>query len=45
MKSAPGMLISDVAEESGFSSEQSFFRTFKAHTGMTPQEWKKTAGV
>lgn len=45
MKSAPGMLISDVAEDSGFSSEQSFFRTFKARTGMTPQEWKKTAGV
>jgi AraC-like DNA-binding protein len=36
----PDMLLADIAEESGFSNEQSFFRTFKARTGLTPQEWK-----
>ena len=34
------MLLADVADECGFSNEQSFFRTFKARTGLTPQEWK-----
>ena len=43
MRTKPQMRLSDVAEESGFSSEQSFFRTFKSMTGMTPQEWKDTA--
>ena len=33
-------LLSDIADESGFSNEQSFFRCFKARTGLTPQEWK-----
>ena len=40
MREHPEMLLADVAEESGFSNEQSFFRTFKARTGLTPQEWK-----
>lgn len=43
MRTKPQMRLSDVAEESGFSSEQSFFRTFKSMTGMTPQEWKEAA--
>ncbi|MBQ4188716.1 MAG: AraC family transcriptional regulator [Bacteroidales bacterium] len=43
MRAKPQMRLSDVAEESGFSSEQSFFRTFKSMTGMTPQEWKDAA--
>ena len=28
-----------IGTESGFSSEQSFFRVFKSLTGMTPKEW------
>lgn len=28
-----------VSEESGFSNETTFFRTFKLFTGMTPREW------
>ena len=42
MTTNPDMLLAEVAEESGFSNEQSFFRTFKARTGLTPQEWKAT---
>ena len=40
MREHPDMLLDDVADESGFSSRTSFFRNFKALTGMTPQEWK-----
>ena len=36
------MLLDDVADESGFSSRTTFFRSFKAITGATPQEWKKS---
>lgn len=32
--------LNHVAVESGFSNETSFFRSFKALTGMTPTEWK-----
>ena len=35
----PDMLLDDVAEESGFASRSSFFRNFKAQTGLTPMEW------
>jgi len=35
----PAMKLSRVCTESGFSNETSFFRTFKALTGMTPKEW------
>ena len=38
----PDMKISEVWMQSGFSTETSFFRTFKAVTGMTPTEWKNT---
>ena len=41
MREHPDMLLDDVADESGFSSRTTFFRSFKALTGMTPQEWKK----
>lgn len=43
MREHPDMLLDDVADESGFSSRTSFFRNFKALTGMTPQEWKNNA--
>lgn len=36
----PDRKLSDIYIESGFANETSFFRTFKALTGMTPKEWK-----
>jgi len=36
----PSPPVHDVADESGFSSRTTFFRNFKALTGVTPQEWK-----
>ncbi len=35
----PQKKIVQVSLESGFANETSFFRTFKALTGMTPKEW------
>ncbi len=35
----PDRKVSEVVEESGFSSEASFFRNFKTLTGQTPGEW------
>jgi AraC-like DNA-binding protein len=43
MRENPQMLLTNVAEESGFSSEKSFFRTFKAKTGLTPTQWKQSS--
>ena len=40
MRKHPDMRLLEVAEESGFASEKSFFRTFKSRLGMTPGEWK-----
>jgi len=42
MREHPDMLLDEVADESGFSSRTTFFRSFKALTGTTPQEWKKS---
>ena len=39
LSSHPEMKSSAVGTESGFSSEASFYRQFKAVTGMTPKEW------
>lgn len=36
----PDKKINIIGQESGFANETSFFRTFKAITGMTPNEWK-----
>lgn len=33
------MKMAIIAAEAGFSSEATFFRNFKAVTGMTPREW------
>ena len=35
----PDMRLSQISEESGFSSEVTFYRNFKARTGQTPGEW------
>lgn len=39
LQSEPDMKVSAVALQSGFANETSFFRSFKAHVGMTPREW------
>lgn len=36
----PTLRLSQVAEESGFTNERTFLRTFKAACGVTPSEWK-----
>lgn len=41
MRNNASMNLSQVAEESGFSNERNFLRTFKATCGMTPSEWKQ----
>ena len=41
MRSQPDIKVSEVWMASGFSTETSFFRTFKAVTGMTPNEFKQ----
>lgn len=35
------MKVSTVGMKSGFANERSFFRSFKAATGVTPKEWKE----
>jgi AraC-like DNA-binding protein len=39
LRDHPDKKIASVAYESGFANETSFFRAFKALTGMTPREW------
>lgn len=39
--SVKGTKLSQIAEEAGFASEQSFYRNFKKFVGMTPIEWAK----
>jgi len=39
LRRQPDVKTATVATESGFSTEASFFRNFKAVTGMTPREW------
>ena len=41
MRQQPDIKVSEVWMASGFSTETSFFRTFKAVTGMTPNEFKQ----
>jgi AraC-like DNA-binding protein len=36
----PDKKIASIYYESGFASEQTFFRAFKERTGMTPSEWR-----
>ena len=42
MREHPSMRLSQVAEESGFTNEKTFLRTFKAVCGVTPSEWKQS---
>ncbi len=41
LRENPDQKISEVWPVCGFSTETSFFRTFKTLTGMTPSEWKQ----
>lgn len=41
LRQYPDKKISEVATSSGFSTEMSFFRTFKAVTGLPPSEWRE----
>ena len=43
MRQNPNKKVADIYLESGFANEGSFFRTFKAVTGMTPKEWLSKA--
>lgn len=40
LRERPDMKLSSIWAEAGFASEQSFHRTFKQDTGLTPREWK-----
>ena len=40
LRNQPDMKIAEVCVKSGFSSEASFYRIFKAVTGTTPNAWK-----
>lgn len=44
MREHPELPSVEVWEESGFNNEKTFFRCFRAQTGMSPAEWKKSAG-
>ena len=41
MQEHPEMSVTEIAEESGFSSRSAFYRNFKDITGLSPAEWKK----
>ena len=40
LRERPDMKLSSIWAEAGFASEQSFHRTFKQDTGLTPRGWK-----
>ena len=44
MRQQPGKKISTVWMEAGFGSEQNFFKTFRAATGLSPKEWMEQQG-
>ena len=43
MQEHPKMSVTEIAEESGFSSRSAFYRNFKDMTGLSPAEWKRAA--
>ena len=42
MREHPELPLHQIAEESGFPNETTFLRNFKALTGKTPTEWKRS---
>lgn len=44
MRQQPGKKITTVWMEAGFGSEQNFFKTFRAATGLSPKEWMEQQG-
>ena len=40
LRQQPDKKMSAIATESGFTTETTFFRTFKTITGITPSEWR-----
>lgn len=45
MKTYPKYTIEAIAEESGFSSQRTYYRVFRDILGMTPTEYKKTMEI
>ena len=45
LRQHPDKKIAEVSMASGFSTESSFFRAFKAVTGMAPKEWMATKTI
>ena len=45
MRKDPAMRLSQVAEESGFTNEKTFLRSFKTACGVTPSEWKQDQAI
>ena len=45
LRQHPDKKIAEVSMASGFSTESSFFRAFKAATGMAPKEWMTTKTI
>ena len=39
LRQQPDKKLTQLGSESGFASESTFFRAFKANTGLTPSEW------
>jgi AraC-like DNA-binding protein len=40
LRDFPDQKISTIFLDSGFTNETTFFRAFKAITGMTPKDWR-----
>lgn len=41
LSATPNTKLAQIAEESGYASEQSFYRNFRKFAGMNPTEWVK----
>jgi len=44
MRLQPDKKLSVISDEAGFANENSFFRAFRAETGLTPSEWREQQG-